>query len=152
MQACREVVSDHQSNYTHRIDVSFWLKIDLYFFLTAFGQQKVQMVFITIRDEFAPASQDECTVMAKNFQQMMASGGLHVGIVATDKNQMVAVANTIRELIEIRKFATNIEEVLSLEYDKSKFVGNYVTDEERVKHSLPAKDKKNEDDDNNDEL
>ena len=55
---------------------------------------------------------------------------------------MVAVANTIRELIEIRKFAVNMEEVLSLEYDKSKFVGNYVTDEERVKHSLPDKDTK----------
>ena len=53
---------------------------------------------------------------------------------------MVAVANTIRELIEIRKFATNLEEVLSIEYDKAKFVGNYVTDEERIKHKLPAKE------------
>jgi len=79
--------------------------------------------------------------MAKNFQAMMASGGLHVGIVATEKNQMVAVANTIRELVEIRKFATNLEEVLSLEYEKSKFVGKYVTDEERVKNNLPATEK-----------
>jgi len=79
-------------------------------------------------------------MMAKNFQSMMASGGLHVGIVGTEKNQMVAVANTIRELVEIRKFATNMEEVLSLEYDKSKFVGIHVTDEERVKHNLPAKE------------
>ena len=54
---------------------------------------------------------------------------------------MVAVANTIRELVEIRKFATNLEEVLSLEYEKSKFVGKYVTDEERVKNNLPAKEK-----------
>ena len=53
---------------------------------------------------------------------------------------MVAVANTIRELIEIRKFATNLEEVLSIEYDKAKFVGNYVSDEERIKHKLPAKE------------
>ena len=30
---------------------------------------------------------------------MMASGGLHVGIVGTERNQMVAVANTIRELV-----------------------------------------------------
>lgn len=106
----------------------------------AFGQQKVQMIFITIRDEFAPATTEEMTVMAKNYQALMASGGLHVGIVGTDRNQMVAVANTIRELIEIRKFATNMEEVLSIEYDKSKFVGSYVTDEERVKHNLPAKE------------
>mmetsp|Transcript_29377 Transcript_29377/g.36488 ORF Transcript_29377/g.36488 Transcript_29377/m.36488 type:complete len:84 (-) Transcript_29377:2861-3112(-) len=83
---------------------------------------------------------------------MMATGGLHVGIVGTEKNQMVAVANTIRELIEIRKFATNLEEVLSIEYDKSKFVGNYVTEEERVKHNLPAKETKDDDDAHSDEL
>lgn len=118
--------------------------------MAAFGQQKVQMIFITVREEFAPASADEMTVMAKNFQQLMGSGGLHVGIVGTEKNQMVAVANTIRELIEIRKFATNMEEVLSIEYDKSKFVGNYVTDEERVKHNLPEKEADSEAE--NDEL
>jgi len=65
------------------------------------------MIFITIRDEYAPSSTEEMTKMAKNYQAMMASGGLHVGIVGTEKNQMVAVANTIRELVEIRKFATN---------------------------------------------
>ena len=98
------------------------------------------MIFITIRDEFAPESTDHMTVMAKNFQAMMAQGGLHVGIVGTEKNQMVAVANTIKELIEIRKFAVNLEEVLSIEYDKSKFAGKYITEEERVKHNLPAKE------------
>jgi len=117
-----------------------------------FGQSKVQMVFITLRDDFVQDSQEECSKMAKNFQAMMATGGLHVGIVGTEKNQMVAVANTIRELIEIRKFATNLEEVLSIEYDKSKFVGNYVTDEERVKHNLPAKETKDDDDAHSDEL
>lgn len=81
----------------------------------------------------------------------MAAGGLHIGIVGTERNQMVAVANTIRELIEVRKFATNQEEVLFIEYDKSKFVGNHVTPEERVKHDLPA-EKKEDDDDMNDEL
>lgn len=98
------------------------------------------MIFVTIRDEFAPESEEETTVMAKNFQQLMASGGLHVGIVGTERNQMVAVANTIRELIEIRKFATNMEEVLSISYDKSTFVGKYVTDEERKKHNLPERE------------
>ena len=52
----------------------------------AFGQQKVQMIFITIRDEFAPESSEHMSVMAKNFQAMMASGGLHVGIVGTERN------------------------------------------------------------------
>lgn len=102
------------------------------------------MVFITIREEFAPDSTEEMSVMAKNFSSLMASGGLHIGLVGTERNQMVAVANTIRELIELRKFATNMEEVLSLEYDKSKFVGNYVTDEERIKHNLPAREKNDE--------
>ena len=108
------------------------------------------MVFITLRDDFAPPSQDETTQMAKNFQAMMAQGGLHVGLVATEKNQMVAVANTIRELIEIRKFATDLEEVLSIEYDKSKFVGKHVTDEEREKHTLPKRETK--EDEHSDEL
>ena len=105
-----------------------------------FGQQKVQMIFITIREEYEPESAEHMQVMAKNFQSMMAQGGLHVGIVGTEKNQMVAIANTIRELVEIRKFAVNLEEVLSIEYDKSKFAGNNITEEERVKHNLPAKD------------
>ena len=55
---------------------------------------------------------------------------------------MVAVANTIRELVEIRKFAVNLEEVLSIEYDKSKFAGSFITEEEREKHDLPAKESK----------
>jgi len=98
------------------------------------------MIFITIREEYEPESAEHMQVMAKNFQSMMAQGGLHVGIVGTEKNQMVAIANTIRELVEIRKFAVNLEEVLSIEYDKSKFAGNNITEEERVKHNLPAKD------------
>ena len=108
------------------------------------------MIFITIRDEHAPESAEHMTVMAKNFQSMMAQGGLHVGIVGTERNQMVAVANTIRELIEIRKFAVNLEEVLSIEYDKSKFAGKHITEEERIKHNLPAKE--SNDDDEHDEL
>ena len=43
---------------------------------------------------------------------------------------------------------TQMEEVLKLEYDKSKFVGNYVTEEERIKHDLPLEKK----DDDHDEL
>ncbi len=59
---------------------------------------------------------------------------------------MVAVAQTIRELIEIRKFAVNLEEVLMVTFDKSKFSGKYITDEERIKHNLP----KEKSDTNND--
>ena len=44
--------------------------------------------------------------MAKDFQKLMSTGGLQVGIVGTEKNQMIAIANTIKELIEIRKFMT----------------------------------------------
>ena len=41
-----------------------------------------------------------------------------------------------------------MEEVLKIEYDKSKFVGKYVTEEERIKHDLPLEKK----DDDHDEL
>ena len=40
---------------------------------------------------------------------MMAAGGLNVGIVGMDGSQMIAVAQSLREVIEIRKFATNLE-------------------------------------------
>lgn len=50
--------------------------------------------------------------MASDFQTIMSTGGLQVGIAGTDDSTMVAVANNIRELIEIRKFACQMEEVL----------------------------------------
>lgn len=56
----------------------------------------------------------------------------------TDDNQMVAIAQSIRQLIEIRKFACDIEEVLLVSYEDNKFPGNYITDEERVNNKLPA--------------
>ena len=58
---------------------------------------------------------------------------------------MIAIANTIKELIEIRKFMTQMEEVLKIEYDKSKFVGKYVTDAERIEHDLPFEKKDDHD-------
>jgi hypothetical protein len=67
-----------------------------------------------------------------------------VGIVAQDDNKMIALATTIKELIEIRRFAVQMEEVLFVEYDKHKFAGNYITEEERKKHDLPAKKEKDD--------
>ena len=61
---------------------------------------------------------------------------------------MIAIANNIKELIEIRKFMTQMEEVLKIEYDKSKFVGKYVTRQERIDNDLPL----DEEDDEHDEL
>lgn len=43
--------------------------------------------------------------MAKDFQSLMSTGGIQVGIAGSDDNKMIAIAQTIRELIEIRKFA-----------------------------------------------
>lgn len=54
---------------------------------------------------------------------------------------MIAIANNIKELIEIRKFACQMEEVLKVEYDKSSFPGKYITEEEREKHNLKKEDK-----------
>ena len=61
---------------------------------------------------------------------------------------MIAIANNIKELIEIRKFMTQMEEVLKIEYDKSKFVGKYATRQERIDNDLPLE----EDVDEHDEL
>ena len=66
----------------------------------------------------------------------MATGGLNVGIVGTEGTQMIAVANSIRETIEIRKFATNMQEVLSVDIDRTIFPGKYITAEEAKKHNL----------------
>ena len=95
------------------------------------------MVFIEIREGYLHPQ--GIKKMAGDFQQMMSAGGLQVGIVGTENNQMVAIAQSIRELIEIRKFAVGLEEVLLVNYDKAKFAGNYITDEERTKHDLPKK-------------
>ena len=69
----------------------------------AFGNKKSQMVFIHIREGFVDPLGIE--KMAKDFQSIMSTGGIQVGIVGIDKDQMIAIANNIKELIEIRKFA-----------------------------------------------
>ena len=74
----------------------------------------------------------------------MSTGGIQVGLVGIDKNQMIAVANNIKELIEIRKFAVQMEQVLKVEYEKSSFPGKYITEEERVQNNLKKEDDKEE--------
>lgn len=74
----------------------------------------------------------------------MSTGGIQVGIVGTDDNKMVAIAQTIRELIEIRKFCVQMEEVAFVEYDKHKFPGQHITEEERKQYDLPEDKKKEE--------
>ena len=102
----------------------------------------MQMVFITIRDSYLdPKGIDK---MAKDFQSLMSTGGIQVGIVGVDNNQLIAVANNIKELIEIRKFATQMESVLKVEYEKTSFPGKYISDEERVKHNLKKEEQRDE--------
>ena len=72
-----------------------------------------------------------------------------VGAAEANHNYMVAVAKTIRELIEIRKFAVDLEEVWYVEYDKSKFAGKHITKAEAEKKDLKMAEN---DDDWNDEL
>jgi hypothetical protein len=53
-------------------------------YFVAFGNKKSQMIFITIRDGYVdPAGIDK---MAKDFQGIMSTGGIQVGIVGVDKN------------------------------------------------------------------
>ncbi len=110
--------------------------------VAAFGNKKMQMVFIHIRDGYLDPKGIE--KMAKDFQSIMSTGGIQVGIVGVDNNQMIAVANNIKELIEIRKFACQMESVLKVEYEKTSFPGKYITEEERVKHNLKKEESKDE--------
>ena len=65
---------------------------------------KTQMIFINIRDEHVhPSGMHK---MASDFQSIMQTGGLKVGITGIDPNQMIVVTTKIREGIEVRKFAT----------------------------------------------
>ena len=41
-------------------------------------------------------------------------------------------------MIDIRKFACSMEHVLMISYEKNKFAGDYITEEERIKNELPA--------------
>ena len=67
-----------------------------------------------------------------------------MGIVGADTNQMIAVASNIKELIEIRKFAVQMESVLKVEYEKTVFPGKYITEEERIKYNLKKEGSKDE--------
>ena len=61
---------------------------------------------------------------------------------------MIAISKSIRQLIEIRKFAVNMEEVWFVEYDKKKFPGKHITKEECELKELKC----NDSDDEKDEL
>ena len=47
--------------------------------------------------------------MGKDYQALLATGGMNIGMVGADESPdstyMVAVAKSIRELMEVRKFA-----------------------------------------------
>ena len=93
------------------------------------GGGGMEMVFITIREEFVP--EDGLERMASGFQEMMLTGGLQVSVVAVDNNQMIALANNVLQVMEVRKFACDMEQVLKVEYDKKTFPGYHITEEER---------------------
>ena len=95
------------------------------------GGMGTEMVFITIRDEFVPEGGLE--KMAAGFQEMMLTGGLQVSVVAVDKNQMIALAGNVLQVMEVRKFACDMEQVLKVEYDKKTFPGLHISEEERDK-------------------
>ena len=75
----------------------------------------------------------------------MATGGLNVGIVGTEGTQMIAVSNSIRDTIEIRKFMTDMKEVLSVDIERQIIPGNHITEEEAQKHGLKMPDRDEDD-------
>ncbi|CAI2381155.1 unnamed protein product [Moneuplotes crassus] len=93
------------------------------------GGGGMEMVFISLREEHIPEEGSER--MAAGFQEMMLTGGLQVSVVAVDNNQMIALANNVLQVMEVRKFACNMEQVLKVEYDKKTFPGYHITEEER---------------------
>ena len=62
------------------------------------------MVFVEIREGYV--NERGIKQMTKDFQQILLSGGINVGMSATNDKEMVAVTHSIRELQGIIKFAT----------------------------------------------
>ena len=87
------------------------------------------MVFITVREDHVPEKGLE--TMAAHFQEMMLTGGLHVSVVAVDNNQMIALAQNVLQVMEVRKFFCGLEQILKVEYDKKTFPGFHISEEER---------------------
>ena len=105
------------------------------------GGPGTEMVFITIRDSHIPEGGLER--MAAGFQEMMMTGGLAVSVVAVDKNQMIALASNVMQVMEIRRFAWDMEHVLKVEYDKKTFPGLHISEEEREEIEKKEKKDKN---------
>ena len=103
------------------------------------GGGKTEMVFITIRDEFV--EEDGLQRMAAGYQEMMMTGGVAVSFVAVENNQMIAIANNILQVMEVRKFAQDMEQVLKVEYDKKIFRGYHISEEEREKLDIEEEEK-----------
>ena len=54
-------------------------------------------------------------------------------MIAVLDNQMIAIANNVVQVMEVRKFAWDMEQVLKVEYDKKTFEGYHISEEEREK-------------------
>lgn len=78
--------------------------------------------------------------MAAGFQEMMMTGGLAVSVVAVDEQQMIALASNVMQVMEVRRFACDMEQVLKVEYDKKTFRGLHISEEEQ--EELDQKEKK----------
>ena len=53
---------------------------------------------------------------------------------------MIAVASNIKQIIEIRRFAKNMEHVLYIEYQGKKIAGRHITEQEAKKYDLVLQD------------
>ena len=97
-----------------------------------------EMIFITIRKDYVPEGGLER--MAAGFQEIMMTGGLAVSVVAVDEHQMIALASNVMQVMEVRRFACDMEQVLKVEYDKKTFPGLHISEEER--EEIDKKEKK----------
>ena len=94
--------------------------------------------------------------MAKDYQGLLVTGGMNIGMVgadeSTDHKYMIAVAKSIRELMEVRKFAVQMEQVWYVEYDKTKFPGQSITKAEAKERDLKWDESSYSEDDIEDKL
>ena len=102
------------------------------------GGGGTEMVFINIRDTIQ-LPEGGLKKLANDFQGLLQTGGLNIPIMDVDNHQLIAVCNNLFQVIELRKFFIELEEVASLIHDKETYWGVHITEEEKKRHEAKKK-------------
>ena len=84
------------------------------------GGGDTNMVFINLRRkaELPPGGVDQ---LAKDFQGMLHTGGVEIPIVGVEDDQLIAICNNLIQVIELRKFVLEMDQVLNIIHDKETY-------------------------------